>query len=278
MHDLAYIVRDAHIPSITKDAKHILWHLASREGDNEVSWPSTRTMSLATNISQKGVQRALSCLAAHGLIAVESGKQLGRPNHYRVTLPPAYIDEWYEKNGKRRKVSQRVRPKVSQDDQAEVGQTSGGGQSNDAPSSVMVSHIKETNMSNKNNQEKISQSVSMSAAPSEPTDAHRTWAKNMLIAGMRPIAKEEAYWVAYQLGMPPDECEKFWRYNQPKGWPLLETMSLLDIAKTWRDRLKQKCPSALADERARRESEKFMRECYELEKRREAERRAEGQN
>lgn len=278
MQDLAYIVRDAYLPEITKDAKHILWHLASREGDNEVSWPSTRTMSLCTNISQKGVLRAIQCLRAHNLIEVESGKDSGRPNRYRVTLPEAVISSWYQQNGKRRKVGQGVRPMVGQGVAPSVGQDVRPGGSNAARGLDTMTHRKETIESNKNSQEKICQSVSMSQAANEQTDAYGTWAKNMQLVGKRPIAKKEAIWVAYNLGLPPDECEAFWRYNQPKGWPLLETMSLLDIAKTWRDRLKQKCPSALADERARRESEKFMRECYELEKRREAERRAEGQN
>ena len=270
MQELAYIVRDAHLPDITKDAKHILWHLASREGENEASWPSTRTMSLCTNISQKGVLRAIQCLKKHNLIEVESGKDAGRPNRYRVTLPEAVVSSWYEQNGKRRKVGQRVPPKVGQGVRPTVGQDVRPGGTNAAPGSDTVTHRKETNMSNKNNQQKICSSVSTSQAAPQQTDAHGTWAKNMELVGKRPIAKDEAVWVAYNLGMPPDECEAFWRYNQPKGWPLLETMSLLDIAKTWRDQLKRRCPSAISDERARRESEKFMRECYELEKRRAA--------
>lgn len=270
MHDLAYIVRDAHIPSITKDAKHILWHLASREGDNEVSWPSTRTMSLATNISQKGVQRAINCLIANGLIAVESGKQLGRPNHYRVTLPPAYIDEWYENNGKRRKVSQRVRPKVGQDGRAEVGQTGGGGQTIAASPSVTVSDIKETNKSNKNSQEKISQSVSTSAGASEPTHANATLAMNKGGNPKRSIDKKVAMKICYDLGMPMYECESFWLYNQTRGWPLLDTMSLEDNAKAWRNTLNRQCPSAIGDELKRRREAAKQAEERELRRRRDA--------
>ena len=155
MQELAYIVRDAHLPDITKDAKHILWHLASREGENEASWPSTRTMSLCTNISQKGVLRAIQCLKEHNLIEVESGKDAGRPNRYRVTLPEAVVSSWYEQNGKRRKVGQRVPPKVGQGVRPTVGQDVRPGGTNAAPGLDTVTHRKETNMSNKNNQHKI---------------------------------------------------------------------------------------------------------------------------
>lgn len=270
MQDLAYIVRDAHIPFITKDAKHILWHLASREGDNEVSWPSTRTMSLATNISQKGVQRALNCLVAHGLIVVESGKQFGRPNHYRVTLPPEYIDEWYEKHKSYQQHGRRARPKVGQRDRAEVGQTDGGGQTSAAPSSDTVTDIKETNKSNKNNQEKVSQLVSMSPAPPELTHANATLAMNKGGSPKRSVDKDLAKAVAYSLGMPQWECEEFWVYNQARGWPLLETMSLEDNAKAWRASLNRRCPSAVGDELKRRREEARQAEEREFIRRRDA--------
>lgn len=226
-----------------------------------MSWPSTRTMSLATNISQKGVQRALNCLVAHGLIAVESGKQFGRPNHYRVTLPPEYIDEWYEKHKSYQQLGRRVRPKVGQHEQA--------GRTNGAAGLDTVTHIKETSMNNKNSQEKVSSSVSSTEPCSQLTNADATLAMNQAKSKRRSVPKQEAINVCYELGMSPDEGAKFWRYNQPKGWPLLETMTLLDIAKTWRDRLLKECSSAIADERKRRETEKFERECREAEKRRE---------
>lgn len=271
MHDLAYIVRDAHIPSITKDAKHILWHLASREGGNDASWPSTRTMSLATNISQKGVQRALNCLIEHGLIAVESGKQLGRPNRYRVTLPPGYIDEWYEKNGKRRKVGQRVPPEVGRNVPPGVGQNGGGGGTNAAPTSVTVSHIIETKRSNKNPQQKMSESVSPSEAAYGPTDAHADGAMIATRNGKRSIPQKQAVDVCYELMMPKAEGEKFWRFNQTRGWPLLSTMTLEDIAKAWRDKLLKDCPSACSDERERRRAIEEERKYREMLRKREAE-------
>ena len=270
MQELAYIVRDAHLPDITKDAKHILWHLASREGENEASWPSTRTMSLCTNISQKGVLRAIQCLKEHNLIEVESGKDAGRPNRYRVTLPEAVVSSWYEQNGKRRKVGQRVPPKVGQGVRPTVGQDVRPGGTNAAPGSDTVTHRKETNMSNKNNQQKICSSVSPSAAPTNGTDAHATWAKNLEQVGRREIGKAEAKWVCWNLGMPKDEGEKFWRFNQTRHWPLLESMSLLDLAKAWRDKLLKECPSAIADEYARRRYEKEQAELRELERRRAA--------
>lgn len=74
------------------------------------------------------------------------------------------------------------------------------------------------------------------------------------------IAKNDAVKVCYSLGASAEESYKFWRFNESKGWPLLATMTLQDIAKTWIDEWKRKEPQAYA---------------YEVERRREAAREAE---
>ena len=141
MRDIAYIVRDMVIPEITKDAKHILLHLASREGDNETSWPSQRTLSECTNISIKGVQRALNCLLAHNLITRESGKLKGKANCYRVTIPATYIQEYYLKRDEKRGAGNKEQGRSKR----KVGHSDLLGRPNETQGCVTVTYIKENN-------------------------------------------------------------------------------------------------------------------------------------
>ena len=243
MRDIAYIVRDMVIPEITKDAKHILLHLASREGDNETSWPSQRTLAQCTNISIKGVQRALNCLLAHNLITRDSGKLKGKANCYRVTIPAVYIQEYYMK----RDQGSGVRDQKKRDEgwgmrderrgkRKKVGHSDLRGRPNETQGCVTMTYIKENNK-----EENKSKLVSL-----------RT--------NRQTIAKNDAVKVCYSLGASAEESYKFWRFNESKGWPLLATMTLQDIAKTWIDEWRRKEPQAYA---------------YEVERRREAAREAE---
>ena len=224
MRDIAYIVRDMVIPEITKDAKHILLHLASREGDNETSWPSQRTLSECTNISIKGVQRALNCLLAHNLITRESGKLKGKANCYRVTIPATYIQEYYLKRDEKRGTGNRQQGRSKR----KVGHSDLQGRPNETQGCVTVTYIKENNK-----EENKSKSVS------NPTNRHT-------------IAKNEAAKICYSLGASKEEAFKFWRYNEAKGWPLLDTMTLLDIAKRWIDEWQRREPESYAYEVNRR--------------------------
>lgn len=235
MRDIAYIVRDMVIPEITKDAKHILLHLASREGDNETSWPSQRTLSECTNISIKGVQRALNCLLAHNLITRESGKLKGKANCYRVTIPATYIQEYYLK----RDQGSGIRDQKKRDEgwgmrderrgkRKKVGHSDLQGRPNETQGCVTVTYIKENNK-----EENKSKSVS------NPTNRHT-------------IAKNEAAKICYSLGASKEEAFKFWRYNEAKGWPLLDTMPLPDIAKRWIDEWQRREPESYAYEVNRR--------------------------
>lgn len=216
MRDLIFIVRDMVIPEITKDAKHILFHLASREGENAESWASQRTLALTTNISVKGVQRAINCLLEHNLITRESGKLQGKTNRYRVTIPAAYIQEYYAN----RKPSRKRAQKVSHHDLQ--------GKPPPMRRCDTVTYIRETN-----NEENKGKSVRSST--DRPT-----------------VAKIDAVKTCYNFGASKDEAEKFWRYNEAKGWPLLKTMTLADIARRWIDEWQRKEPESYAYEVERR--------------------------
>lgn len=261
MQELGYIARDAYIPEITKDAKHVLFHLASREGDHDASWASHRTMSMCTNISVRGVQRAIECLIEHGLVAVESGKTAGRANRYRVTLPQRIVDEWYRQNGKRRKVSHRDVPSLRQPDAPGFGQPDGAGAPKDAQGYATVTYRKET-LGRK-------QSQSESVGPAAPTDS-QTAAQAViqkLDTGKFSVDKDHAHRIAYDLGLSKGECEAFWRYNQTRGWPLLAVMTLEDIAKAWLDKWLKAEPSGYANERDRRRQAAYEAELRAAQKR-----------
>lgn len=270
MSNLAYIVRDSHIPYITKDAKHILDHLASREGENDESWPSTRTLSECTNISLKGVQRAINCLIANELIVRTSGKQSGSANHYKVTLPQFYADAWRKDAKKGKRVRQHDLPTVGHavpprrpSDAAGVGQ-------GDAQREKVTCEEKSTQTQNK-----VSESVrSSSQSPvakrlTLPSKGNRAAVGNEVIErdekgapvicrlaeGRYTVDRTYGAYTCWRTGCSNEEAHKFWRYNQSRGWPLLASgMSLLDIALRWRDTWSAMDPEGYRYERERRQS------------------------
>jgi len=279
MLDFAYIVRDSVIPYITKDAKHILEHLASREGDNCGSWPSTQTLASCTNISLKGVQRAINCLLENHLITRESGKQAGRVNHYKVTLPSSYVEAWVSLHKKTRRVRQGDLPAVSRPDLPSVGRPVLPGKSNP---SLGVGHgglqIQTLSCEHKttHTKQEVSSSVSSCCLPAagdcqtQPQSGRMTIAnepgttKGAKIVKMGPgkfsVDKVYAARICWESGSPNQEAYNFWRYNQARGWPLLATMTIEDIAKEWTSRWQRKHPDAYAHEQELRLEAKLRRE------------------
>lgn len=267
MLDFAYIVRDAVIPYISKDAKHVLEHLASRQGDNNCSWPSTQTLADCTNISLKGVQRAINCLIANRLIIRESGKQAGRTNRYKVTLPSGYVEAWLIQHKRTRKVRQGDLPHVGQ------GVLPGGSK----PTSGVgqCDSRKETQSSEKTltaNQQTVSKSVGRPASihTHTPTKgdvcAYETPVPTKdepivrLPGGKYSVHKDYAAHVCRETGSSSDESFAFWSYNQLRGWPKLAAMSLVDIAKAWTKNWQKKHPEEYAHERDLRLEAKRRRE------------------
>lgn len=259
MSNLAYIVRDAAIPYITKDAKHILDHLASREGGNDGAWPSTATLSRCTNISLKGVQRAINCLIANALVVRTSGKAAGRVNHYRITLPQHYVDEWYAQHPKARREGHADPPRVGRGDEAGRPNAPAGVGQRDPRSESQL----EEGKTNRQGNVDVGKSVSTCAQP--PPDVVS------LPHGKFVVAKMLAVKVCYEIGCTAEEAYKFWRYNQVRGWPLLATMELVEVARRWRDAWSKEQPDAYRTECERRREEKRRREEAELRRRIEAE-------
>lgn len=290
MHDLAYIVRDSSIPYISKDAKHILDHLASREGGKEESWPSTQTLASCTNISLKGVQRAINCLIENGLVTRVSGKLTGTVNHYKVTLPAHYIDEWCARNRKSaRRVGRADLPPVGHavlpgrpSEAAGVGH---GGLRIEKP----LCEGKETET-----QDKVSQSVCLSQSPiaqrhtPPPKGGRGTFGNEVIERDEKGVAVVERLangkfrvdrtygaFTCWRTGCSNGEAHKFWRYNQARGWPLLaDGMSLLDIALRWRDAWMASDPEGYRQERELRAAAGLRKEEERLRAEIEAEERS----
>ena len=261
MRDFAYVVRDSVIPYITSNAKHVLDHLASREGENGEAWPSAQTISSCTNISVKGVQRAIKSLLEHNLIVCTSGKLLGRSNRYKVTLPPELVRAYADKHpNKRVKVSQFARPEVGQGDLPPVGRGDARGGSGaaagvghpDLRSKTILREEKQTNT-----QKDVSLSVSLChpsvATNHTPPASGRVDCGNGTVTTMQqPIVclangrykvdRIHAARTCWEIGVSNEEAYKFWRYNQVRGWPLLATMELVDIARRWRDTWQREHP------------------------------------
>ena len=263
MRDFAYIVRDSVIPYISSNAKHVLDHLASREGENGEAWPSAKTISDCTNISVKGVQRAIKSLLENHLIVCTSGKLLGKSNRYRVTLPPELVQIYAQKHpGKRIKVSQFARAEVGQSDLPAVGRRDARGRSG-GTSEVGQPDLQSKTILREEKQTKINKDVSPSVRSCHPsaattttpppsgrvvcgngtvtTEPHRTVIER-LPNGRFKVDRIHAARTCWEVGVSNEQAYKFWRYNQVRGWPLLATMELVDIARRWRDTWQRENP------------------------------------
>ena len=286
MQDLAYIVRDSVIPYINANAKHVLDHLASREGENGEAWPSAQTIADCTCISVKGVQRAINCLLENRLITRTSGKLTGRSNHYKVTLPLELIQIYAEKHpNKRIKVGQIARSEVGQSDLPPVGHRDPGGRTS-AGSGVGHPDLRSKTLMSENKTTQTQKDVSSSVSLCHPPIAtNRTPPKSggvdcgngavtkapqgelitRLPNGRFKVDRIHAAYTCWQVGVSNEEAYKFWRYNQTRGWPLLATMALIDIARRWRDKWQHEHPDEFNHEYNLRLEAKRRREKEALE-------------
>ena len=286
MQDLAYIVRDSVIPYINANAKHVLDHLASREGENGEAWPSAQTIADCTCISVKGVQRAINCLLENRLITRTSGKLTGRSNHYKVTLPLELIQIYAEKHpNKRIKPSQFARSEVGHSDLPPVGHRDPGGRTS-AGSGVGHPDLRSKTLLSENKTTQTQKDVSSSVSLCHPPIAtNRTPPKSggvdcgngavtnkpqgelitRLPNGRFKVDRIHAAYTCWQVGVSNEEAYKFWRYNQVRGWPLLATMDLIDIARRWRDTWQREHPAEFEHEYNLRLEAKRRREKEALE-------------
>ena len=69
----------------------------------------------------------------------------------------------------------------------------------------------------------------------------------------------------WDVGASNEQAYKFWRYNQTRGWPLLATMELVDIARRWRDRWQREHPDEYDHEQDIRRKARERREREALE-------------
>ena len=257
MQDFAYIVRDSVIPYITSNAKHVLDHLASREGENGEAWPSTKTISDCTNISMKGVQRAINQLLENHLITRTSGKLLGRSNRYKVTLPLELVQIYADQHPQKRiRVKDYAPQEVGRADLPTVGHGDARGRTigadgvgrPDLRSKSILCENKTTDT-----QKDVCKSVSLSTAPQQPTI-------QKLPRGRFSVDRTFAARTCYDVGASNEEAYKFWRYNQTRGWPLLATMELIDVARRWRDTWRREHPDEYEHEQDVRRAAKERRE------------------
>ena len=295
MQDFAYIVRDSVIPYISSNAKHVLDHLASREGENGVAWPSAQTIADCTNISLRGVQRAIRSLLDHRLIVCVSGKLTGKSNRYKVTLPAAliqtYADNYPQKHIRVKdfatsEVCHADAPPIRHADTPTVGQGDARGATGDAAgvrhpdgrSKTLLIENKTTNI-----QKDVSQSVSLCHPPivttHTPPKSGRVCLDNGAVTKSTPpdgcvrrlpsgrfsVDRTYAAKTCWEVGASNEQAYKFWRYNQTRGWPLLATMELVDVARRWRDRWQREHPDAYQHEQDIRREAKERRERRALE-------------
>ena len=69
----------------------------------------------------------------------------------------------------------------------------------------------------------------------------------------------------WEVGVSNEEAYKFWRYNQTRGWPLLATMQLVDVARRWRDKWMREDPGGYEHEQEIRREARRARERRALE-------------
>ena len=281
MQDFAYIVRDSVIPYISSNDKHVLDHLASREGENGEAWPSAQTIADCTNISLRGVQRAIKSLLDHRLIVCVSGKLTGRSNRYKVTLPAALIQAYADEHPKKRiKVTDFATSEVCHADAPTVGQGDARGATSaasgvrhpDGRSKTILLENKTTNT-----QKDVSQSVSLCHPPivttHTPPQSGRVCLDNGAVTKSTPHAcitrlangrfsvdRTYAAKTCWDVGASNEQAYKFWRYNQTRGWPLLATMQLIDVARRWRDRWQREHPDEYQHEQDLRQEARERRE------------------